>query len=110
MIENITMKTRHALFAVAALLLATSAHADTLRCGSSLISEGAAQVYVREKCGEPNSKMDVTEPVMARRPDGFAYQVGTTTQEIWRYQRAPGKFPAVLTFEGGVLKKLDFEK
>jgi hypothetical protein len=104
------MTTRQALFSIAALLLATSAQAETLRCGSSLIAEGAAQAYVREKCGEPDSKMDLTEPVMARRPDGFAYQAGTTTQQIWRYKRAPGKFPAVLTFEGGVLKKLDFEK
>jgi hypothetical protein len=101
---------RHALLALGALLLATSAHADTLRCGSSLISEGDAQGYVREKCGEPSSTMNVTQPVMARRPDGFAYQAGTTTQEIWRYKRGSGQFPAVLTFEGGVLKKLEFEK
>ncbi len=110
MIMTMRPKTRHALLALASLLLATSAHADTLRCGSSLISEGDAEAYVRQKCGEPDSKREVTEPVMARRPDGFAYQTGTTTQEIWRYKRAPGKFPAVLTFDGGVLKKLEFEK
>jgi hypothetical protein len=90
--------------------LSATAHADTLRCGSSLISTGAAQAYVVEKCGAPDSKMEVAEPVMARRPDGFAYQVGTTTQQVWRYRRSPGKFPAVLTFEGGVLKKLEFER
>jgi hypothetical protein len=32
------------------------------------------------------------------------------TKEIWRYDRSPGKFPAVMTFEEGVLKKLEFEK
>jgi hypothetical protein len=104
------MTMHRGLLATAALLLATAAHADTLRCRSSLIAEGAVQAYVREKCGEPDSKMNVTEPVMARRPDGFVYQAGTTTQEIWRYRRSPGSFPAVLTFEGGVLKKLEFEK
>ena len=103
------MRTVVALSA-AFLILSTAAHADTLRCGGSLISTGALEAYVVEKCGEPTSKMEVSEPVMARRPDGFTYQVGTTTQQIWRYKRSPGSFPAVLTFEGGVLKKLEFEK
>jgi hypothetical protein len=104
------MRVRIALSATVLLALTTAAHADTLRCGSSLISTGAAQAYVIEKCGAPASKMEVTEPVIARRPDGFTYQVGTTTQEVWRYKRSQGSFPAILTFEGGVLKKLEFEK
>ena len=98
------------LLAIAACVASVSAHAETLRCGNSLIATGAAAGYVIEKCGAPDSKTEVTEPVMARRPDGFSYQVGTTTQEIWRYKRGHGQFPAVLTFEGGVLKKLEFEK
>jgi len=101
---------RTALLPAAFLILASAAHADTLRCKSSLISTGASEAYVVEKCGAPDSKMEVSEPVMARRPNGFTYQVGTTTQQIWRYRRSPGQFPAVLTFEGGVLKRLDFEK
>jgi hypothetical protein len=105
--EPLTMKVA---LTASLVLFAAAAHADTLRCGSSLISEGANQSFVREKCGEPDSKMEVTEPVMARRPDGFTYQTGTTTQQIWRYKRSPGKFPAVMTFEGGVLRKLEFEK
>jgi hypothetical protein len=36
--------------------------------------------------------------------------VGTYTIEIWRYERRPGQFPAVLTFEGGKLKKLEYER
>jgi hypothetical protein len=96
--------------ATSALLCAAPARADTLRCGSSLISTGAMQGYVREKCGAPDSQMEVSEPVIARNRNGLTYQSGTTTQQIWRYKRSPGKFPAVLTFEGGVLKKLEFEK
>jgi hypothetical protein len=95
---------------VAALALAATAHAETLRCGSSLISTGASQDYVLQKCGQPASKMELSEPVMARRPNGTTYQVGMATKEIWRYDRSPGKFPAVMTFEEGVLKKLEFEK
>lgn len=86
------------------------AFADTLRCGSSLIQEGDTQGYVQDKCGEPDSKQTYTEPVYARREDGTTYEVGTTSRDVWRYKRAPGSFPAVLTFEQGLLKKLEFEK
>jgi hypothetical protein len=92
------------------LVATTPVRADTLRCGGSLISTGAIAGNVLEKCGPPDSKEEVSEPVMARRPNGSTYQVGTTTKEIWRYKRGPREFPAVLTFEGGVLKKLVFEK
>jgi hypothetical protein len=98
------------LLALAALTLATIAHADTLRCGSKLVAEGATQTEVREKCGAPTSARDVTEPVYARRPDGFTYQTGTATKTLWTYDRGSRQFPAVLTFEGGVLKKLEFIK
>jgi len=101
------------LVAVATLFIAfaaTPAFAETLRCGSVLVKEGDTQGYVQEKCGEPQSKQTYTEPVMARRADGTAYEVGTTSKDVWRYQRSNGSFPAVLTFEKGVLKKLEFEK
>jgi hypothetical protein len=99
--------------AVCALLLAvasTPALADTLRCGSSLIKEGDTAGYVAEKCGEPGSKQTFTEPVRAINGNGTSYEVGTTSKDVWRYKRSPGQFPAVLTFEKGVLKKLEFEK
>ena len=40
----------------AALLLATSASADTLRCGSKIISEGDTIEKVEQYCGEPVEK------------------------------------------------------
>jgi hypothetical protein len=99
---------------VAALVLsagfASAARADTLRCGSKLIQVGANQGYVTEHCGAPDSKETFTEPVYVRRIDGTTYQSGETSRDVWRYKRRPGKFPAVLTFEMGVLKKLEFEK
>jgi hypothetical protein len=101
------------IVAVASLVIAVAtapAWAETLRCGSSLIKEGDTQGYVQDKCGEPDSKQTYTEPVLARRQDGSSYEVGTTSHDVWRYKRSNGSFPAVLTFEGGVLKKLEFEK
>jgi uncharacterized protein DUF2845 len=93
-----------------ALCACLPAAADSMRCGSSLISEGATVGEVLQKCGEPDSHTQISEPIYATRPNGTTYIVGTTTQEVWRYQRRSGQFPANLTFEGGVLKKLEFEK
>jgi hypothetical protein len=99
-----------ALIALVAATAAPAAFADTLRCGSSLIQEGDTQGHVQEKCGEPDSKQTYTEPVYARRENGTSYEVGTTSKDVWRYKRSSGAFPAVLTFEKGMLKKLEFEK
>ncbi|HEY1283050.1 MAG TPA: DUF2845 domain-containing protein [Steroidobacteraceae bacterium] len=93
-----------------AVCVSLPASADTMRCGSSLIAEGATQGEVLQKCGEPDSRTEIAEPVYATRPNGTTYVVGTTTQQVWRYQRRSGQFPANLTFESGVLKKLEFEK
>ena len=99
------------IIALTLLVAATApSFADTLRCGSSLIKEGDTQGYVQEKCGEPESMQTYTEPVYARRENGTSYEVGTTSKDVWRYKRSNGSFPAVLTFEKGVLKKLEFEK
>jgi hypothetical protein len=100
-------------FAVAAVLAVAAGPAsagETLRCGSSVIKEGDTQGYVHDKCGEPGSKQTYTEPVRAIRPNGTSYEVGTTSKDIWRYKRDSGSFPAVLTFEKGVLTKLEFER
>jgi hypothetical protein len=90
--------------------VALPAQADTLRCGNVLIAEGAVAAYVQQKCGEPDSRTQISEPIRARHPNGTTYVVGTTTQSVWHYQRRNGQFPADLTFEGGVLKKIEFEK
>jgi hypothetical protein len=97
-------------FVAAALWVAAPARADTLRCGSSLISTGALQGYVRERCGAPQSATEVSEPIIARGLNGARYVAGTATKQVWRYSRRPGDFPAVLTFEAGVLKTLEFDR
>src|SRR5262245_28366145 len=85
-------------------LLAAPAHADTLRCGSKLVSTGDSSAEVREKCGSPDSKQTIEEPVNARGVNGQVYQVGTTKHDVWRYRREQGSFPAILTFdENGML-------
>jgi hypothetical protein len=92
------------------LTFALPAAADTFRCGSKLIRVGDAQSYVQGKCGEPTSKETITEEIRAVGRLGGTNVVGTASRDIWRYRKSSRQFAAVLTFEGGVLKKLEFEK
>lgn len=104
----------HARIALPALILmasaATAVRADTLRCGSKLVEPGESAAAVLAQCGAPTSRELITEPVRARTPAGGTRVIGTTEKEIWRYERGSRRFPAILTFEEGVLKKLEFEK
>ncbi len=96
-----------------ALILAfaiPAAQADTLRCGSKLIQQGDTAGKVLERCGEPTNKQVITEPVRAATALGGTMQTGTYTYEIWRYARGNGKFPALLRIEGGVVKRLEYER
>jgi hypothetical protein len=99
----------HALLAIVLLLVSATrpAAAETLRCGSVLIQEGAEASYVLAKCGDPTSKQIIREPVYSA--EGYATGEIAETQ-IWRYNRGPGQFPAILKIANGVVQSIDFEK
>ena len=84
--------------------------ADTLRCGSSLIEVGSPAADVLSKCGPPTSKTSITEPVWARGLNGKVFQTGTTQAQIWRYDRGPRQFPAILKINEGIVQSIDFDK
>jgi hypothetical protein len=87
------------------------ARAETLRCGNRLVAPGETATEVLAKCGKPTSVTVIKEPIRARNAQGGGTRiVGETHVEIWRYDRRSGKFPALLRFEEGVLKVLEFEK
>jgi hypothetical protein len=90
------------------LAQAPPVHADTLACGNRLIETGDTAAHVLATCGEPSSREVETEPVRVRTQSGGTRVIGTTQKEIWVYDRGSGKFPAILTFEEGLLKKLEF--
>ena len=89
---------------LAALALAAPAAnaADTFRCGARIIRKGLASAEIKRRCGEPQSVEHLQEPIMATRPDGTRFEVGTKTWELWTYEREYGKFPARVTVEDGV--------
>jgi hypothetical protein len=81
--------------------------ADTLRCGSALISVGMVASQVAAKCGEPQTKHVEDVPVRVRRANGTTAAGGVTHVERWTYEREYGQFPALLTFEQGTLKSIE---
>lgn len=99
--------------AVAALLLllADVAAADSMRCGSALVTTGDADTVVLLKCGEPLSRETVAIKEFTVRRRGVLRQTETTTEEKvekWTYRPGGGQFMRVLTFQGGVL--IDIEQ
>lgn len=73
---------------------------DTFRCGNILIELGMTQAQVLERCGEPTSKSEETEPVRSG-----PQVVGTTTVSRWTY--ASYSSTRVLVFDGDKLRSID---
>jgi hypothetical protein len=94
---------------VAAATVATLSHAqETFRCGSDLVSPGLTTDELIAKCGQPDEKEVVEEPIRARNAGGGSRVIGTATVEHWTYSRGQGQFPALLRIEEGELKSVEF--
>ncbi|HET8697403.1 MAG TPA: DUF2845 domain-containing protein [Gammaproteobacteria bacterium] len=95
------------LLAVAAWAGESAGADHVLRCGGELVRVGMVAPQVLAKCGEPTSKAVEDVPVRARGRNGAVTSVGVTRVERWTYDKVPGQFPALLTFEEGKLKSLE---
>ncbi len=92
-----------------ALALPTAVQADTMRCGTRLVSEGDGKDKVRTLCGEPTSVS------FAGYVGGPGYYTGpyentylwpgwtTIPVEIWTYNFGPSKLLRKLRFVGDQL-------
>ena len=89
----------------------TSARAETMRCGQSLVNEETSVAELLQKCGEPQEKSSTTEDVLAINAAGRAYKTGeTVTRERWIYRRSPGALPMAVTIENGVIRRIERAK
>jgi hypothetical protein len=89
------------------LLTLSGAAAESFRCGTNLIREGMTAAEIEAKCGAPDAREVVEEPILARNARGGTFQVGVTTIERWTYDRGAGRFEAHLTIEDGVAKTIE---
>ena len=96
---------------VLVFLLGYSAAADaygSLRCKGKFIRPGISAAQVLSLCGEPRSRIVEEVPVRSRNIAGFTWQSGVSVTERWEYKRGWGKFPVVLTFREGELRRVDY--
>jgi len=105
------MATRAALVLGSTLLISCAASADTLRCGSKLISEGDPIEKVREYCGEPV----VTKRTWITRQPRFEYggqEIPFEGSEdvpvdLWTYDFGANKLMRRIRFVAGKVESIE---
>ena len=92
------------LVATFVLALASSAavHADSMRCGTKIVSESATLDELRAKCGQPQSRKVEKEDIYAINPNGARVKTGAqTVRERWIYRPTPGALPMAVEIVDG---------
>jgi hypothetical protein len=95
----------------AVLLLPVLGSAQTIRCGSKLISLGSSQVEVTAQCGDPtqvNHSAGYQGTVRTSIPrDVIGGSVDEVQVEIWIYNFGPNKLMQRIRFENGIVTGID---
>ncbi len=96
------------LFACAALLGAAAAYADSMRCGTKLMTDGDPADKVMALCGPPAAveRREIVRPYYYQHGVGYHsnYEVSV---ELWTYNFGPNKLMYRLRFEDGILVDVD---
>ena len=96
------------VFLPAMLLAGSISYADTMKCGTKLISDGDSKAKVLLRCGEPFMKEFVGEKtVRSRLYGGYGIRSDTVPVERWTYILGQNKFMRILTFEADKLIKIE---
>lgn len=93
-------------------VFATAAHADAMRCGGRLITEGDTRSRVRQFCGEP---AEILRRTILRRPyydfNGRIIYYGDglieIPVEIWTYNFGPLKLMRRVRFVDGEVEEIE---
>lgn len=100
---------KHLLFAAClALSYASTASASPLRCNGRIIRVGVPAAYVLSECGAPQNQVIQESLQRAGTVTGNTRLVGIALSEQWIYDRGFGRFPAVLVFLDGTLRRIDY--
>ncbi|MCB1824596.1 MAG: DUF2845 domain-containing protein [Candidatus Competibacteraceae bacterium] len=112
------------IFPLALVLVTVAAVADSMRCGSYIVSDGDSQSRVLDLCGEPRRAwQDGFIEQVVRRNDGY-YDPSATPQPYprlsgqetetrrlipvykWEYNLGRGTFLKTLVFQGDILARI----
>lgn len=98
-----------------AMVIASAASAESLRCNGEIASTGDSKISVMQKCGEPMLKDSFCKPVMAAVP-WSPYPVVLPPHiapcemvDEWMYDRGPGNLLATVRFQRGVVDSIRYE-
>jgi hypothetical protein len=76
---------------------------ETFRCGSWLVTADISVSELLRKCGKPSSQQVSTQD--ARNEHGI--KVGTSTTEVWRYDRGSTAAPMIVTIVDGQIQSIE---
>lgn len=96
--------------AILAALSAGVAACDEFRCGQWLVSSEISVTELLAKCGEPTSRKVSTQDVLAHAVAGGVVNVGTTTIEVWRYDRGSRAQAMIVTVVDGKIQSIESGK
>jgi hypothetical protein len=85
----------------------TASAEPSLRCNGRIVRVGVPAAYVLAECGAPADQVVQESPARVGTLTGTRL-VGLTLSEQWIYDRGWGRFPAVLIFLDGTLRRIDF--
>jgi len=93
------LELKQRLLLIALAMLAQTSQGE-LRCGSSLVSDGAWPIEVEESCGPPD--------YVAEYPSATVPGLGVVqTEAHWYYNPGPQRFMRRLVFRNGKLSRVD---
>jgi hypothetical protein len=100
------------LLAMVSLGMAHPAMADSMRCGSRLVTDGDSAGKLRSLCGEPAS---ISRATLRRTPlvwfNGRPRRVGYDPVEVpvetWEYNFGPSRLMLRVRIEDGLVKGID---
>jgi hypothetical protein len=97
------------LLACFALAYTSAASAEpSLRCNGRIMRVGVPAAYILSECGAPSNLTIQETTARAGTVNGSTRVVGLTLSEQWIYERGWGRFPAVLLFLDGTLKRIEY--
>jgi hypothetical protein len=76
---------------------------EFFRCGSWLVSADMSVAALLEKCGKPSSQQVSTQDVR----NVYGAKVGTSTTEVWRYDRGSRAAPMIVTIVDGQIQSME---
>ena len=79
------------------------AAADSMRCEGGVVRRGDSEAQVLARCGEPHHETVYQREL--RGQDGYGIRV--VDVKTWTYRRGYGRFALLLTFEGGLMTRID---